>query len=162
MNVPPDIVRAQDIPENFSSTLGPQPQVLSVIAAILPGLDLSDPAWGILDGQDFSIEFNIGCSDPVDTIMLHVRGGEAAIDPIRHICEHTGWRALDLNIGDFINFSGDPAAGLQKWRDHRDRLAASLQAEGKVVVKDIRVCGKRLDMIAMEDPKRRKWWQFWK
>jgi hypothetical protein len=162
MSVPSVIVAVEDFPDDFSSELGPQPQVLSTIAAILPDLDLTDPTWGILDGDDFSIEFNIGDGDPVDTIMLHVRGGDSAIRAIQHICEHTGWRALDTSTGDFINFAEDPTEGLQQWRTYRNQVVASLEAEGKEVITDAKVGGIRVGAIEIAKPKKKKWWQFWK
>ena len=50
-----------ELPEDFSSELGLQSQVLATITAILPDLDLTDPRWGILRNKDFSIEFNYNC-----------------------------------------------------------------------------------------------------
>ena len=35
----------------------------------------SDPAWGIFGCGEFSYEISIAASGPVETFMLHVRGG---------------------------------------------------------------------------------------
>lgn len=162
MNVPPEIVTRDDFPEDFSSELGPRSEVLSTLIAILPGLDLTDPTWGILEENDFSIEFNIGDDDPLDTLMLHVRGGDSAIHAIHHICEHTGWRAFDTTTGDFIDFAEDPAKGLRQWRASRNQVVASLEAEGKEVITDAKIGRIRVDAIETTKPKKKKWWQFWK
>lgn len=162
MRVPSDIATVEDLPDDFSSELGPRSQVLATLAALLPALDLTDSAWGLLDGDDFSMEFNIGDRDPVDAIMLHVRGGDGAIRIIQHICENTDWRALDTTTGDFINFADDPAKGLRQWRMFRNRVIASLEAEGKEVITDVRVGRTGADAIAFTKPKKKTWRQFWK
>jgi hypothetical protein len=102
LSVPPGIATVDDSPEDFASELGPRAQVLSTLAALFPDLDLSDPTWGILAGDDFAIEFNIGDGDPVETIMLHVRGSNSTIHAIHYICERTGWRAFDTSTGDLL------------------------------------------------------------
>ena len=164
MSVPPDITTTENLPNDFSSELGPLPQVLSTIAAILPDLNLANPEWGILEGDGFHMEFNIGQRDPVDTIMLHVRGGDGALRSIHRICEHTGWRALDTTTGDFINFAQDPTKGLRQWRTYRDRVVASLRAEGEEVMTDVKVEAVTVtpEALATAKPKRKKWWHFWK
>jgi hypothetical protein len=156
MGVPSNVVTVADFPDGFSSELGPKSQVLSTLAAILPELDLTDPTWAILDSDDFSIEFGIGDDDPVEIIMLHVRGGDSVIRTIQCICEHTGWRAFDTGTGDFINFAENPAEGLQKWRAFRDQIVASLEAEGKKVVTNAKVGRIRVDAIEVGKPEQRK------
>ena len=156
IDMPSDIVTMDDLPKDFSPEIGPRPHVLSTIATMLPDLDLTDPAWGILDGDDFSIEFNIGDDDPIDVIMLHVRGGDDAIHVIQHICEHTGWRAFDTSTGDLVDFAQDPTKGLRQWRAHRDRVVASLKAEGKEVITDVKVGRLRADAIELARPKKKE------
>ncbi len=150
MQVPQNIVSPQDLPEDFLSELGPRATVLAALSKALPALDLNDPAWGVLRGGDYSIEFNMGDDDPMDRIMLHVRGSDAALEPIRRVCEATGWRALDLSTGLFIDFNQDPAAGLRQWRSFRDYVVARLRAEGKDVQLGVAVEGKRVGALARE------------
>jgi len=162
MSVPPEITENSKLEGDFSSPLGTASAVLPLLKQIVPSLDLSDPTWGILDGPDFSIEFNIGKEDPIPTIMLHVRGGEAALGPIQRLCEETGWRALDCGDGEFIDFAGDPGAGLRKWQIYRDQMTALYQDQGSSVVADPKLPGVRVDAIASPASKPRKWWRFWK
>jgi hypothetical protein len=161
LHVPPEIATADDFPDGFSSELGPRPQVLSTLTALLPDLDLIDPTWAILDREDFHIEFNTGTKDPITTIMLHVRGGEGALQTIQRICDQTGWRALDTTVGDFIDFAGDPARGLREWTAFRDQVVAASEAKGKRVVTDAQVGRIRVDVMELAKPKK-KWWHFWK
>jgi hypothetical protein len=92
--------------------------------------------------------------------MLHVRGGDSAIHTIQHICDQSGWRAIDTSTGDFINFTKDPAEGLRQWRTFRNQVVASLEAGGKEVVTDAKVGMVWVDAIEVAKPKKKKWWQF--
>src|SRR5690606_37413842 len=70
----PQALTVQEIPRDFvPPPLGPATELLDRLRAALPDLNLSDPTWGNLDSPDWSIEFNIGREDPVESIMLHVR-----------------------------------------------------------------------------------------
>jgi hypothetical protein len=62
--------------------------------------------------------------------MLHVRGGDGALAPIRHLCEQTGWKAFDTTEGDFIDFEGDPGTGLRAWRAFRDHAIPGAPEKG--------------------------------
>lgn len=153
MKVPPDITSMQEFGEDLQP-LGSRNEVLAVLAQALPSANFSDPTWGIFDGPDFSIEFNMGVDDAIkNTIMLHVRGSDKVIDVIHHICNYAGWRAFDTATDRFINFSQEPAVGLQQWRMYRDQLTASFEAQGQKVEKDVRL---------VISSKKKKRWQFWK
>ncbi|MCS6906469.1 MAG: hypothetical protein RML93_01145 [Anaerolineales bacterium] len=153
MHVPSNVASIQELPRNFTSELGPRPEILATLARILPALDLTDPSWGYLKGKDFSIEFNIGDESVVDAIILHVRGSDDAVSIIQHLCEQTGWRAFDTTAGDFMNFSQQPATGLQQWRAFRDQVRASLEAKEEKV---------QQDETHTIPTKKKKWWRFWK
>jgi len=158
MAAPEDVETAISISE-----LGQRHQILELLHTAIPDLDLSDPTWGILDGDGYSIEFNIGADDPLDAIMLHVRGDDRVITVIQHLCEQTGWRAIDIGNGRYIDFAHEPTAGLQIWRTNRDQLIKSFEAKGQHTIPDAKVEGKRLDAITMSrQPQEKKWWEFWK
>ena len=162
MSVAPEIINSSDLPKDFSSTLGTLSDVLARLKQVLPSIDLSDPAWGLLDGQDFSIEFNIGKNDPVESIMLHVRGSESAIIPIEHLCRETKWRAMGMNDCEFIDFSKDPSLGLRGWQAFSAKVIAAEKAKGSFVVENPSLPGVRVDAIVIGKSARKKWWQFWK
>jgi len=69
---PPPI---EDFEETDFEPLGPAAVVRQKLSELLPGIDWSDPTWGIYRGDGFSIEFNVGEDDPIENIGLHVRGG---------------------------------------------------------------------------------------
>jgi len=115
----PQGLTVQEIPRDFvPPPLGPATELLDRLRAALPDLNLSDPTWGNLDSPDWSIEFNIGREDPVESIMLHVRGGGDVVEVIQRAARALGCRALDGSSGEFIEDGGaDGWADFQAYRD---------------------------------------------
>src|SRR4051794_6278443 len=97
---PPPI---EDLAEGDYGPQGPADEVRQRVASLLPGLDWSDPTWGLYEGDGFSIEVNVGDDDPIDNMMLHVRGGGDAISAIARFARPLGWSALDCSTGQFLD-----------------------------------------------------------
>lgn len=116
-----------EIPQHFDPPpLGTGTDVRQRLHENLRDLDLSDPAWGRLVGPTWSIELNIGTDDPIDSIMLHVRGdGDEVLAVIAQIVGSVGGRALDISTGEFL--TGDPAetAGWHGFQQYRDQILHS-------------------------------------
>ena len=125
MNISESVARIEDLPQDFKNVLGSRADMLARLVALVPNLDLSDPSWGQLDHPSFSVEFNLGNEDPIDTVMLHVRGGDEAVQLIQTICEASGWRAYDTSTGELMDFEDEPARGIRAWRAFHDRVVAS-------------------------------------
>lgn len=122
MRVPPGVKRMDELPDEYEHDLASLAELQGMLIEMFPEIDLGDPTWAVLEDPDFSIEFNLGEDDPCQGIMLHVRGGDGALAPIRHLCEQTGWMAFDPSKGDFIDLEADPGAGLRAWRAFRDQV----------------------------------------
>ncbi|UYM24898.1 hypothetical protein NQP46_21125 [Streptomyces albus] len=91
--------------------LGSRHDVLATVARVLPEADLSDPAWGDLSGPTWSIELGIGARDPVDSMMLHIRGaGDDVLTPVFELAGALGCKVFDCSAGDLIA-PGDRRAG---------------------------------------------------
>ena len=58
-------------------SLGRAGELRDRICSAVPAVDFSDPSWGVVDTDDFSIEIDIGSEPIVRSLMLHVRGGDA-------------------------------------------------------------------------------------
>jgi hypothetical protein len=101
-----------ELEDSDFKALGPAYEVRQKISSNLPGIDWSDPTLGIFEGDGFSIEFNVGEDDPIQSIMLHVRGGGDAIAAIMSFVRPRGWSALDCSTGEFL----DPNNPLQEGR----------------------------------------------
>jgi hypothetical protein len=89
----------------------------------VPEADFSDPAWGRIDGADFSIEVNMGLGEQVDSFAFHVRGRDLALGAIAEILEHLNLRAVDPQSKTGSLFTPASAqASLQAWRAYRDSV----------------------------------------
>jgi hypothetical protein len=79
-------VLVQDLPQEAKSTadiapdfrpasIGKRSAIIEKIREVVPTADFSDPSWGRIDGDDWSIEVNIGTNEDCGGFALHVRGG---------------------------------------------------------------------------------------
>ena len=122
MDLPTDAHSVSDIPHDFApAPLGKRAALIAKILEIAPQADFSNSTWGELSTPDFTIEFNMGRDALCDSLMLHVRGGDSAVDFITALLDHLGLRAIDCSKGDFF----EPAAAAQSlaaWRHFRDRV----------------------------------------
>ncbi len=129
-DLPAGIRSLDEIPDDFRPRpLWSRDALLSQLRAAVPAINLDDPAWGVLDGDGFSIEFNIGDGDPVDSMMLHVRGA-GAFEVVREVARVLGQPAIDCSAGGLIDFAAPEAsAGFEAWRAYRDRVVSSAKDE---------------------------------
>jgi hypothetical protein len=103
-------------------SLGPRGFVHERVLRVFPGTDWSDPAWGVWNGPDGSIEFNLGNDEPAMGLMLHVRANANVVAAIVRLCRENGWQGMDCGSGEFIEQSTDPASGLESWSAFRDQI----------------------------------------
>ncbi|HZG02264.1 MAG TPA: hypothetical protein VE546_01590 [Streptomyces sp.] len=122
--LPADAASVSDLPDGLSPPpIGGAARVRDALRAAVPGVDLSDPAWGVLEGPTWSVELNIGAGDPVESVMLHVRGGGDDVLPVIHrMAAALGCRAVDCSEGDFLA-EGD-GTGWHAFQEFRDRVLA--------------------------------------
>ena len=128
-NVPP--ASTEEIDESNIVPLGQSAQVREAISSMLPGVNWSDPAWGVVDGPGFSIEFNTGKEDPIKSIMLHVRGGGNAVPAIMAFAIPAGWSALDCSTGEFLDPVKPSDEGWKKFQEYRDQVIQSRSPAGE-------------------------------
>jgi hypothetical protein len=103
--------------------LGDRAALIATIQAAVPDVDFSDRSWGLLIRDTFSIELNVGDESPVDTVMLHVRGGDEALPAVQRLAETLRAAAFDCSSGDLIDFSSPSAGdGFKAWRGFRNRV----------------------------------------
>ncbi|MCF3110902.1 barstar family protein [Niabella sp. CC-SYL272] len=105
--------------------LGNRSLVIKSLVALIPGLNYADPSWGVLEAPEFSIEFNTGNDEVVNSIMLHIRGGGNPLAVIKLICDELKWVALDCSTSDFMdteNLSANSWLAFQAYRDQISRI----------------------------------------
>ncbi len=112
-------------------SLGSADNVRRSISQNLPGVDWSDPTWGTYDGDEFSIEFNTGDEDPIDSIMLHVRGSGDPITAILQFANPNKWTLKDLTTGEYLDPENPSPEGWKNFQDFRDNALDQYRDEGK-------------------------------
>lgn len=104
--------------------LGQRDEIIEKLTRRIPNLDYRDKAWGFLEGEGYSIEFNTGDEELVNSIMLHVRGGGAVMETIQLVCETLEAYALDTSDSGYIDFE-QPEQAEQSWEQfqrYRDQV----------------------------------------
>jgi hypothetical protein len=124
-HLPDSAVCIDDIPNDFQpSALGPRASVIASILKAIPDVDFSDPSWGILRRDAFSIEFNMGGEVICNGFMLHVRGGGDAAGLIDQLLKNLGLRGLDCQTGDFFK-TDTTDASFSDWQQFRDKVVST-------------------------------------
>lgn len=124
---PKDATTIADVPGDFKPMpIGTRTDLIRQIKEAISDADFSDPSWGIIRRDDFSIEVNMGSDEQVLDIALHVRGSNAAASMVAIILHHLGLRAYDSGTGDFFD-PMRPIAGLQLWRDFLAKVEKAFQ-----------------------------------
>lgn len=127
LHLPDDVTSMEEIPADYTPPpLGRRNDVLAAVARAVPEVDLSDPTWGDLLGPAWSIELNIGSEDPVDSIMLHIRGsGDDVLTPVLRLAEALRCKALDCAEGGLI--TPRQTSGWHAFQQFRDRVFGTSQ-----------------------------------
>lgn len=115
-----------ELPKDFKpEPLGDADILRRELSAFFGGISWDDPAWGVLQGDGFSFEFNFTESRHVDVFTLHVRGGGDAVTPIVEMCRHFGWQAIDYSTGEFINLDSPSTESWQRFQEYRSRVISA-------------------------------------
>ncbi|MCX5381902.1 hypothetical protein [Streptomyces sp. NBC_00083] len=123
LHLPEGFTSVQELPDSFTPpALGTRHDVLAALGEAVPEADLSDPAWGEIEGPTWSMDLNIGEGEPVDTAMLHIYGsGDDVLVLVLRIARALRCKALDISTGRLL--SGPDVAGWHTFQAYRDRVA---------------------------------------
>lgn len=127
-DLPENVQAVQDIPDDFEpGSLGlKRTELIHRMQEIAPEADFSDPAWGRLDGDGYSIEINLGDDEVVSGFAFHVRGDERAPYMVQQLLDGLKLRALDPSADSGIfSLSEGSVQGFARWRSYRDRVIKS-------------------------------------
>jgi hypothetical protein len=123
LDLPREVKTISEIPDDFKpGPLGDRTSIIGQIKRIIPAADFSNPSWGVIDGDDWSIEVNMGDDEVCKSFAFHVRGGDTAAGVVAAILSGLNFRALDANRGDFFIVGDDALASFRKWRAYRDQV----------------------------------------
>jgi hypothetical protein len=119
--IPADARTLDDIPADFRpASIGQRSDIISKVKEVAPSADFSNPAWGVIEGDDYSIEVNLGSGEEVMSFVFHVRGSGEAANVVADILRRLGLRGLDSGTGNI--FDPDRASsGFEEWRRYREQ-----------------------------------------
>lgn len=103
-----------------SSDIGTLLEVQRSISSAFPEVDWSAPAWGLLIGNSFSLEFSLGSEKQINTFSIHARG--EATPAVMEIVAATGWKILDVSTTTWLNNSSDPDEGRKQFQGYLDTV----------------------------------------
>jgi hypothetical protein len=119
-----------EIPGDYQfPEMGSASEVRGMISTYLPGIDWSDPTWGVYRGEGFIIEFNMGSGEVLDGILLHVRGGGHAVGSIVRFVKPNGWVALDYSTADYLDLDNPSQEGWLGFHAYRDHVVGETSSE---------------------------------
>ena len=123
LDLPRDAQSVDDVPRDYEpKALGQRDVLIAKIRELVPSADFSDPSWGTIEGENFSIELNMGKERVVGSFAFHVRGGEAAVGVVAAILSHLDLRAIDGQTGEFFEWGDSALESFRAWRAFRDRV----------------------------------------
>jgi len=124
--IPLEAKSVAEIPDDFvPKPIGSRDDIIKKICALVPTADFSDPAWGLIDGPDYSIEVNIGEKAITSGFVFHIRGNEQAVYVVANILANLKLRAFDPQSETGIFSLKEALASFQKWRSYRDQSMSS-------------------------------------
>ena len=83
MDIPHEFKSVEEIPLDFKpEPLGARSAVIAKIKDVFPTADFSEPSWGLIDGDGWSIEVSMGKDEMCDGFALHVRSGDGAVEAV--------------------------------------------------------------------------------
>ena len=121
-DIPVEAQTLDDIPGDFvPGTIGSRSELIAKMKEVVSFADFSNPAWGTIEGEGFSIDVNLGSDEAVESFAFHVSGDDLAAGVVAEILLHLNLRALDSGTGDIFDHA-DAAAGLQRWRAYANKV----------------------------------------
>ena len=117
--VPDGFGSIEELPQGFRAPpIGRHGEVEDALRRAVPAIDLEDTSWGVIDGPGWLVEVNIGRADPVDAIMLHIRGGgDGALPVVFQVAGELGCRPLDVTTGELL---ADSPSRERRWGVRED------------------------------------------
>ena len=96
--------------------LGKRKDVVTAIEATFPRVAREGPSELLYRDGDLSIEFRLEGRDPVDSVVLEVRGKGDPITPLLELATRHGWVVLDASTSEFLDPDSPSPGGYAGYR----------------------------------------------
>jgi hypothetical protein len=121
--IPDSVKSIKEMPADYSPrVIGMRSEIIALIRKIIPEANFSNPEWGLISENNFSIEINMGDNEEVKNFAFHVRGDDLAVGLIADILHRLGMRAFDSNSKTGIFDPAQSLNSLRQWQDYRDKI----------------------------------------
>lgn len=122
-DLPPDAKRVEDIPTDCKpAVIGRRTDLIRRIKEVVPIVDFSDPAWGYVQGEGWSLEINMGATEDCSGFAFHARGDGTALGVVEAILSALSLRALDPQSGGLFAAPTGANESFLRWRAYRDQV----------------------------------------
>ena len=128
LDLPSDANKLADVPKDYRPSPIRRSEIINGIIEVLPIANFSNPAWGLIIDQDWSIEVNLGGEQECVSAMLHVRGGDGAVGAVAAIVRQLNLRAIDCGTGEFFAADDNAMESFRRWRNYRDKVVKSIES----------------------------------
>jgi len=105
--------------------LGDASDLRTKISTSWPGIHRDARAFGTLEGNGWSIQFDYETNGHNDCLMLQIRGGGDPLRAVVKLCKDNGWVALDTATGDLINLTAPSSKSWKGFQAYRDQVVGS-------------------------------------
>jgi hypothetical protein len=121
-DLPPDARSVKDIPDEFhAQSLGRRDDVVGRIRSVFPDADFSDPAWGRLQKEGYSVDISVGDNEDVTGVTLHVRGSDEAVGAVISLIDAIGGRGVDSWTGELFD-QAIALHSIRRWRAYLEEI----------------------------------------
>ena len=115
--------------------LGKRADVLKAIMDVFPSAGWDNPTQLFYRDGDLSIEFRFQGKNPVDSVLLEVRGEGDPIAPLLDLAARNGWQVLDCSTSEFIDPKNPSDTGFDGYRKLVRGIAKDKQAKASKTTK---------------------------
>jgi hypothetical protein len=130
MRLPEGLKSTEDIPEDFEPpALGTLKEVHASLCEVLPELPLENGIAAI-EVEGGSVEIYVGEDDPVQSVMLCIRGEEPVLDVVNALVEVLGGQALDAGSESGVYDPAHAAESLRGFNEYAAQFEATERKSG--------------------------------
>ncbi len=83
-------------------SLGTLNEIISILSEKFPGIDWDNPALGNYKNEYYSIDFSMGDSEIIDSVLMYIKGEYLPKKEILDLCKPRGWQAIDVDKGEYL------------------------------------------------------------
>jgi len=84
-------------------------------------VNFDNESWGLLETEQFSIEFNMGNDDLLDSFILHIRGNDLALPVIVVILEKLDLKAANGRDNFFFDIKKSKES-IKAWINYKNEI----------------------------------------